>query len=81
MTKQAPFAPRGTFSGSGDDRASDDDRAYFAAHPHTSARIRPSFAGEGPKPGVPAGTVVIVTQLRPGVRVRRWLLPKSVEVN
>lgn len=76
--KQHPrIHPAGTFFGTGDERASEDDRAYFAAHRLLTTRIRRAFPGEGPKPGVPADTLVIVTQLAPGVRVRRWVLPNT----
>ena len=63
------------------DRASDDDKAWFAAHPDRSYRIRPMVPGE--HLGVASPAWCAVHQLRPGWRIRmlggRGQLPPDTE--
>ena len=51
--------------------ASEQDRRYFAAHPGETIYCREAIRGEFP-PGLAAGyAYVLVTQLKPGLRVRQ----------
>ena len=60
-----------------EDRASEDDREWFAARPTCRYRVRLRIPGEcGDTPG---GDCVLVTQIRPGVRTRT-LLPTPAGV-
>lgn len=50
------------------------DRHYFEEHPGEAVYVRPAVAGElGPPREHYDGKLTIVTQLRPGVRLRRLI--------
>ena len=52
------------------EQATTDDAAWFAEHPGANRRTRPAYAGElGPCP-IPAGALVEVVQIVPGIRYR-----------
>jgi hypothetical protein len=56
------------------DRACESDRVWFEQHPDNDVRIRPLMAGECLPFDDPSGQVmVLVRQLRPGVRLRSFL--------
>jgi hypothetical protein len=56
------------------DRACEGDRLWFECHPGRDVRIRPLMAGECLPLDDPSGqAMVLVRQLRPGVRVRSFL--------
>ncbi len=50
------------------------DQRYFRAHPTVRVRIRPAVAGEAPATDLPAGAVVRVSRIRPGVQRREFLV-------
>lgn len=70
------------------DRASEDDRLYFEAHPGENVRYRAAFPGEflgvgTTEPPCPGATLEVeVAQLRPGARTRSpwWALPATEAV-
>jgi hypothetical protein len=49
------------------DRASEQDRLWFDAHPEATVYLRPEIPGEFPNG---ASQTVLVTQIRPGIRQR-----------
>lgn len=55
------------FNASDGDRASEDDREWFEAHPRASWRLRRGIGGEI---GTPYPAWVVCFQVEPGVRVR-----------
>jgi hypothetical protein len=58
------------------------DRAWFAAHPHARHYARPYVPGELPHDADPYtaqhAVLTLVTQLAPGVRVRRFIVGPAV---
>lgn len=62
------------------ERAMCDDRSFFEAQPTAHQYVRSPHGGEfWPYPDPPAGSLVVVTALEPGVRMRRVLLEPRVE--
>lgn len=56
------------------DRATQDDRRWFAEHPGRSCRVRPAYPGEAPLHEAPPGHAWVVSVLlkAPGARLRRF---------
>lgn len=59
------------------DYATQLDAAYFDAHPGVTSRIRDVVSGEFPDLLAAGCSLVLVTQLSPGVRIRQPLQPPA----
>jgi hypothetical protein len=66
----------GVYRSSIADRAAELDRQWFAQHPDATARLRPVIRSEFDLLA-PGATLVLVTQLAPGVRTRQALCPPA----
>lgn len=58
----------------GTSTASRDDAAWFMAHPNRTHRVREAFVDELPGPVTKMIARVVVRQVAPGRRVRRWVV-------